>query len=998
MDDGRKKLREERAESGRRRRGRMRAAVCFLVLLALLAPLAVTAAAQDAHSAGGRTVRVGFFPMEGFHEKDPDGSYGGMDVEYLEALCAYVDWEIEYVECKSWDEALSLLLEKKIDLVGSAQFSEERSQIYQYADLSSGYTFGTVAVKGDSGVAYEDFDAMKGITYGVVKTYVRKNEFYEYMESHGIIRPEVKEYESAAALHEALNGGEIDALVHSLTEIREGQRIVGRFAPKPIFYISYPGDDDLMRELNQGIADIKMNRPGLENELMAKYYDSRLDQTVLLTNEEKQYIAGKGAMVVGYLDGYYPFSYENDGAAAGLAKQMLDRVASRTGIQFTYVGLGGMQEGKELLKNGEIDILCYCGESAQSIKGSGIMLTKRYAQAPHVIVRKKKDKSKKIQTLAIAYNNESKEHMMDFVGEDAKILTYPSQLSCLEAVDTGEADAAVCDGYLAEFLLGSKFSFGKMEIYSVLSDVHPIYMAVREDASCPLSGILNKELSEVSDKMVNDYMLQDNFYSRQSLENFISDNSIPIIVLLVLAAMVVILVMHKMLRNSRRIQKLMYKDTDFNIWNLNYLNYRASKKLASEKNSRYAVVYTDISQFRRYNALYGWQAGRRILALFIEVVTEKLDRGNELYARSRGDHFVLFVRYEDEESLKDRLKDIENSFSAKVYEKLQMHMTLAMGVCCIPKGEVDLDAPLAYGIQAVEMLKGRYSNEIQFYDERMRKQLKEHHEREKLLEAVDVWKDFTVFYQAKVDIRNERIVGAEALVRFKDPTDNGKIRAPGFFVPYYEQTGKITEIDFFVMESVCKMLRRRLDAKQGVVPISCNFSRIHFVKEGFPDRFEEVIARYQVPKELIEVEITETLVVEELSQQRVKETVDILRKNGVRLSIDDFGSGYSSLGVFEQIPASVIKLDRSFLLNNENRIRQVKIMRNIVNLAQELDAQVVCEGVETQEDTELMMEIGAYVAQGYRYCKPVPEEQFEAMLLKCCGNMSESGMPRAEDV
>lgn len=165
-----------------------------------------------------------------------------------------------------------------------------------------------------------------------------------------------------------------------------------------------------------------------------------------------------------------------------------------------------------------------------------------------------------------------------------------------------------------------------------------------------------------------------------------------------------------------------------------------------------------------------------------------------------------------------------------------------------------------------------------------------------------------------------------------------------------------------------------------MVPVSCNFSRVHFVKEGFPERFEEVIARYQVPKELIEVEITETLVVEELAQQRVKETVDILRGNGVRLSIDDFGSGYSSLGVFEQIPASVIKLDRSFLLNNENRIRQVKIMRNIVNLAQELDAQVVCEGVETKEDTELMLEIGAYVAQGYRYCKPVPEDVFENML------------------
>ena len=109
------------------------------------------------------------------------------------------------------------------------------------------------------------------------------------------------------------------------------------------------------------------------------------------------------------------------------------------------------------------------------------------------------------------------------------------------------------------------------------------------------------------------------------------------------------------------------------------------------------------------------------------------------------------------------------------------------------------------------------------------------------------------------------------------------------------------------MESACKLLRRRMDEGKRVVPISCNFSRIHFTKENFPEQFEAVMDKYQIPKEYIEVEITETLVVEELQQHKVKETVEILRKKGIRLSIDDFGSGYSSLGVFEQIPASVIK-------------------------------------------------------------------------------------------
>lgn len=190
----------------------------------------------------------------------------------------------------------------------------------------------------------------------------------------------------------------------------------------------------------------------------------------------------------------------------------------------------------------------------------------------------------------------------------------------------------------------------------------------------------------------------------------------------------------------------------------------------------------------------------------------------------------------------------------------------------------------------------------------------------------------------------------------------------------------MTEIDFFVLECVCRMIQRRIQEGKPVVTISCNFSRMHFIKPDFPERFERVLEKYQVPKELIEVEITETIVVEELQQQVVKQTLDLLRDKGVRLSIDDFGSGYSSLGIFEQIPASVIKLDRSFLLNQQDRSRQVTIMKGIVNLARELDAQIVCEGVETDNDVELMQEIGAYVAQGYRYARPVAEEEFEKKL------------------
>ncbi len=952
----------------------------FLVFMLAAALLVFGGNVRTVRGAEKRTVRVGFFPMEGYNETREDGSRTGMDVEYLEALCDYVNWNIEYVECESWDDALTMLAEKQIDLVGSAQYSKERAELYQYANLASGYTFGVIAVNGSSGLAYEDFDAMKDASFGVVSSYIRKSEFYEYMAAHSILFPKVKEYESTAALQAALDAGEIDAFVHSLTEVREGQRVVGRFAPMPFYYITYRGNNELMRELNQGIADVKMNRPGLENELMVKYYDNRLDQTILLTNSEKQYIAEKGTLTVGYLDGYYPFSYENDGVYMGLSKQMLEEVSVSTGILFNYVKMESMEEAKKALKNGSIDILSYCGETVQRMQSDGLASTKEYAQVPQVIIMRRNDKSDSINVLAVDEGNASGAAVQNFIDENTRLLLYATQLEGLNAVKSGEADAAICDGYLAEYLLGSGLRFNRMEIHSVLSDVHSICMLVADNEDSPLLGILNKELLEVSDKMVNDYMLQDNFYSKMSMANFISDHSIPIILVLSCCAVAVILVLFFLLRNSIRVQKLMYKDTEFNIWNLHYLRYRATQKLAADKNSNYAVAYTDIGQFKSYNALYGWDAGQRILALVIEMLSGEIDDKNELCARSYGSHFVLFMKYENVEALRSRLMNIADKISSRIYEKADAHMSLAIGVGCLENGDDDLQRALSEGIQLVDSLKSSYSNAVQIYDEKLRDQLRETHEREKLLESVDINKDFVAYYQAKVDIRNENIVGAEALIRFKDPTADGAIRTPWFFVPYYERTGRIKEVDFFVMESVCKMLRRRIDAGRNVVPVSCNFSRMHFTEDGFPERFKSIIDKYRIPKELIEVEITETLVVEDVQRQKVKEIVDALRKEGVHLSIDDFGSGYSSLGVFEQIPASVIKLDRSFLLNNENRTRQVQIMKNIVNLAKDLNAQVVCEGVETEEDTELMMEIGAYVAQGYRYCKPVPEDVFEKML------------------
>ena len=923
------------------------------------------------------TVRVAFFPMEGYHIVEDDGTFGGMDVEYLEIISEYTDWNIEYVICDSWDDALQKLSDKEVDLVGSAQYSSKRAEIYDYADLSSGYTYGVIATNADSTIAYEDFEAMQNITFGVVKNYVRYNEFIQYLNANNITEPKILEYESTEDLQTALDAGEVDAFVHTFMEIEEGQRLIGRFAPRPIYYITYKGNGVVLQELNEAIADVKMSRPELEAELMNRFYESRWDKTVIFSTEEKKYLEEKKVLNIGYMDGYYPFSYEEDGEFKGLSREVFEEGLKSTGLDLNYYKVESQSAAEIALLQGKIDVLAYAVNLESVKENSELTELEPYAQIPLVLVVQKGKGYDDIRVLATV--TELSTEAGGILGiEDANVLTRQTVEDCFMLIIRGKADGALCDGYLAEHLMSTDDTYSTLEINNVLNGVNKVYTVVRKEETSELKDILNKVIIPLDAKRINEYTLKENEYPLVSISLFIRNNSLKIFATLIAIILTIITVAIHMIRDSHKIQRLMYKDTGMDIWNLNYLLYTGERMRRTSK-KRYAVVCLKIVELRRFNVVYGWDAGEELLAVIKEVLQNCVDEKEDICARSYGDRFVLLLTWENQELLSQRLQEMQALVETRIYETTENHMSLHMGVHCVSKDEDSLRLSVGYANQALEVTGNNNTSEIKVYDAPFEEMIRERHDREKLLDSVKVEENFVAYYQTKVDVRSNRVVGAEALIRFKDPTANGAIRSPGFFVPYYEQTGRVVELDFFVLEEVCKLLRRRMDEGKPVVPISCNFSRMHFSNHDFPERVEAVIDKYKVDKHLIEVEITETLVVDEV-QQNVKQSIDSLIEKGIHLSIDDFGSGYSSLGVFEQIPASVVKLDRSFLLNHNDHSRQVQIMKSIVKLTHDLGAQVVCEGVENAEHVYLMKEIEAYIAQGYFYCRPMPEEEFEEHL------------------
>lgn len=382
-----------------------------------------------------RVVRVAFFPMEGYHTYSEEGGYGGVDADYLEELCRYTGWRITYVECGSWDDALAKLAAREVDLVGSAQYSQERAEVFDYASLSSGYTYGCLFVEQDSDLAFEDFARMKDMTFGVVGSYIRKSEFLDYLARHGISAPQLREYNTTQKLQEALRTGEIDVAVHTLTEVQKGQCLVGKFAYASYYYITWKGNELLLDELNLGIEKLKMDVPALEQELIGRYYGMYREN---FAADELALIHQNNAVRIGYYRDTKPLAYVNDdGEHDGIYIQILRTAAQRSGISIEFCPLERNAYWKDLLLKGEIDF--YVGSnSTQLAQDENILLTGTFMPYNTVIVAKNGYVlSDKDVTLALT---NGRTYWADRIGIQSGIIYCDSAKDCLQALEEGEAD------------------------------------------------------------------------------------------------------------------------------------------------------------------------------------------------------------------------------------------------------------------------------------------------------------------------------------------------------------------------------------------------------------------------------------------------------------------------------------------------------------------------------------------------------------------------------
>lgn len=261
-----------------------------------------------------------------------------------------------------------------------------------------------------------------------------------------------------------------------------------------------------------------------------------------------------------------------------------------------------------------------------------------------------------------------------------------------------------------------------------------------------------------------------------------------------------------------------------------------------------------------------------------------------------------------------------------------------------------------------------------FYDQKIMETIKRNHKLENLFESSIENHDFEMYLQPKIEVGSWKLRGAEALVRWNHP-EEGMI-FPSEFIPLFEMDGKIQELHRYMFEETCKFIMERQRAGKALFPISVNIARNHFQTLDFPDKFVAIADKYNVPRNLLEFELTERIFVDEHSIENIKEGMHRIHEMGFLCSIDDFGAGYSSLGLLREFEIDVLKLDRSFFMDMSDK-KSRNIIKCLIELAKNMNVQTVAEGIETKEQMIELRDLPCNLIQGYIFSKPLSVSEFE---------------------
>ena len=396
---------------------------------------------------------------------------------------------------------------------------------------------------------------------------------------------------------------------------------------------------------------------------------------------------------------------------------------------------------------------------------------------------------------------------------------------------------------------------------------------------------------------------------------------------------------------------------------------RNVRGLLNETKKNIAFIQFDIRRFKIINDLYGERFGDEVLYWIRETLKE-LCNERQFFVNLRSDVFQVVSEYEKESELLELTGRLERVLGTYKAVKVQF----SIGIYLVEDIDMELRQMEDRAAMARKAAKNSLLSEVVFYQEQFKTSLYNRKFIEDNIDTAIREGQLQMYLQPKYSISQNRIIGAEALVRWHHP-GRGLIY-PMEFLPVIEEDGFITKVDYYIWKKAGEFLRRCREAGIEDCPISVNLSRRHLQDREFIRVLEHIVDVYGIRKHLLELEITETM------EEHVSQAAREIKEQGFKLLMDDFGSGYSSLNILLETPFDVLKLDRKFMENMMLSDKGRLILEHVIIMAEQLKLGLIAEGVETREQVDMLKRMGCDQVQGYYYAKPMPAEEFYQLLLE----------------
>ncbi|THB77792.1 MAG: EAL domain-containing protein [Desulfobulbaceae bacterium] len=409
--------------------------------------------------------------------------------------------------------------------------------------------------------------------------------------------------------------------------------------------------------------------------------------------------------------------------------------------------------------------------------------------------------------------------------------------------------------------------------------------------------------------------------------------------------------------------------------------FQAEKKLASamRNNATYAILFIDLDRFKMVNDTLGHHVGD----LLLQEVAGRLSRSirkADIAARFGGDEFVILLsEMSDEQNIVPIVEKIISSIMqpCENLDGHQINTSPSIGIAVYPRDGTDIETLLLNADSAMYKSKKLGRGTYSFFDMSLNSVSLQEFELEQHLPMAIEQDEFVIHYQPKIRLSDFRMTGMEALVRWDHPAH--QLIYPGDFIDLAERTGLIISLGDLVVKKVCSQLAQWQKMGMDLVPVAINVSPLQLRQKGFAEKILSFIKYVKLSAQMIEIEITESAVIEE--RETVLKNLTVLSENGVMISIDDFGKGFSSLDNIRSLPINNVKIDRSFIKDIRSSFSDNSIVYSMISLSQKLNMQVIAEGVETNEQLRSLKVAGCDYVQGYYFSRPVPEEVMRGFLI-----------------